>query len=212
MCSWQPHTTLAVCAYVADVSQFIQEHSYSSSSYDMTTFYTLPSGGYLAGRYENMSITSTNSTNFASLAFSNVPVTASISNFYTFFFSRQTGMPTLLETSLQLCTQTLNATVTNGTTNTVEISRSTTVVESGGHIVLVPGDETIYTMGDYSYNNLHSFLPTIFRGIYTIDAEKNINYGSDAIEVLVDTLLVMPYDLEAMALFLNGFATSVTNA
>ncbi len=36
--------------------------------------------------------------------------------------------------------------------------------------------------------------------------------GMDAIEVLVDSLLQEPYDQVAMAIFLNGFATSITNA
>ena len=57
---------------------------------------------------------------------------------------------------------------------------------------------------------MNAFLENIFRGRYEKDGDTPI-YGSDAIEVLVDTLLVEPYDEAAMIDFLNGLATSMTN-
>ena len=211
-CSWQPHSTLAICAYVADVSLYIQTHSYSSSNNNITTFYTLPSGGLLAGAYQNRSLSSVDNAKYISLAFENNTSTAVLADFYTFFISNKTSAPTLLETSLQLCAQTLNTTVTDGQTETNELFRSTSVIEQGGHKVIVPNDTNNYMMGDYSFNDLNSFLATIFSGAFTVTPDGSITYGSDAIEVLVDTLLQEPYDQAAMATFLNGFATSLTNA
>lgn len=197
---------------MADVSSFIQTHTYSSSNNNITTFYTHPSGGLLAGASQNMSLTSVDNAKLPSLAFRNVSPDASISSFYTFFISH-TGAPMLLETSLQLCAQTLNVTVTDGKTNTVELARPTTVTEDGGHKVIVPNNTNTYLMGDHSYGDLHNFLTTIFNGTCTIAADGVITYSSDTIEVLIDALLrVEPYDQPAMAVFLNGFATSVTNA
>ncbi|KAF4616234.1 hypothetical protein G7Y89_g15173 [Cudoniella acicularis] len=212
-CLWQPYSTLAICAYVADVSQYIQTHTYSSSGSNITTFYTLPTGGLLAGAYQNMNLVSTDNAKYASLAFQNNTPTSILSDFYTFFTSNKTGNPTLLETSLQLCVQTLNTTVIDGQTDTIELSRSITVIENGGHKVIVPNDTNNYIMGDYSYNDLYLFLAEIFSGNYTVAADGTATYSSDTIQVLVDSLLQRkPYDQAAMAIFINGFATSVTNA
>jgi hypothetical protein len=211
-CSWQPHSTLAICAYIADVSLYIQTHTYSSSSNNITTFYTLPSGGLLAGAYQNMSLVATDNAKYISLAFQNNTPAAILADFYTFLITNKTSAPTLLETSLQLCVQTLNTTVTNGQTETNELFRSTNVTEQGGHKVIVPNDTNNYIVGDYSFNDLNSFLGTIFSGAFTITLDGSTTYSSDAIEVLVEALLVEPYDQAAMAIFLNGFATSLTNA
>lgn len=211
-CSWQPHSTLAICAYIADVSPYIQTHTYSSSSNNITTFYTLPSGGLLAGAYQKMSLITTDNAEYISLAFQNNTPAAILADFYTFIISSKTSAPTLLETSLQLCVQTLNITITDGQTEANELFRSTNVIEQGGHKVVVPNDTNNYIMGDYSFNDLNSFLGTIFSGAFTVTPDGSIMYSSDAIEVLVDTLLEEPYDQAAMAIFLNGFATCLTNA
>ena len=215
MCFWEPHSTLAICAFVADVSPLIQTHTYSSTNNSITTFYTLPSGGFLAATGQNMSLISTDNSRYLSIAFQNIAQAAVLSDFYSFFFSNQTGTLTLLESSLQLCVQTLNATVINGQTVVEEVSRSTNVVEEGGHKVIVPNDADSYIMADYSFNDLSLFLKSIFQGNYTIAADGAITYSSDAIEVLVDALLHPPYDQSdqaTMAMFLNGFSASITNA
>lgn len=98
---------------------------------------------------------------------------------------------------------------------TLEISRSTLIGNDSkiaGKSVYIPGDDTIYIMGDYSYATLQQFLAEIiFEGSLTITPNSPVRYGSDAIEVLVDTLFLPLYDLEAMASFLNGFSTGITN-
>lgn len=81
---------------------------------------------------------------------------------------------------------------------------------SQDYVVQVPNDPARYVMGYYSFNTLNAFLKNIFQGRYQIKGDNPI-YGSDAIEVLVDTLLVEPYDEAAMLLFLQGLATSMTN-
>jgi hypothetical protein len=93
--SWSLYSTLAVCTYVADVSQYIQTHTYSSSGFEETEFYMLPSGAILATGYEMMTLRST-ADGFDSLVFQN---TTSLIDFYTFFHSNKTGNATLLETS-----------------------------------------------------------------------------------------------------------------
>ena len=67
-------------------------------------------------------------------------------------------------------------------------------------------------MGQYSFNSLASFLATVINGSYIVDADETITYETDAIEVLVNTLLVEPYDQEAMVIFLNGLTISMTNS
>ncbi|KAM0798814.1 hypothetical protein BDR22DRAFT_857833 [Usnea florida] len=62
----------------------------------------------------------------------------------------------------------------------------------------------------HCFNTMNAFLRSILQGRYEIDGDIPI-YGSDAIEILVDTLLVEPYDEAAMANFLSGLATSMTN-
>jgi hypothetical protein len=138
--------------------------------------------------------------------------TTSLSNFYTYFISNKTGNPTLMETSLQLCAQTLNTTVINGSNQTLELSRSTTLSKTNAWQISVPGDNNTYAMGEYSFQALANFLATVFQGSYSTDANGTINYDTDAIEVLVGTLLAQPYDQEAMATFLNGFTISITNS
>jgi hypothetical protein len=194
---------------VADVSPFNQTHTYSSSSNNVTTFYTLPSGGLLAEPYENLSIISVDSAlypsqKYTSLAFHDASTPALLNDFYTFYISNLMGAPTLLESSLQLCVQAFDTTVNKGMIETREVSRSTNVMETGAHNISVPGDGTSYSMRDHCFNDLRTFLQTMFAGKYTIYSNGTINYGSDAVEVFVDTLM--------MALFLNGFATSITNA
>lgn len=75
----------------------------------------------------------------------------------------------------------------------------------------MPNENLTFVMGDYSYRSLAGFLKTVFSGTYIID-DGIITYGSDAIEVLVDTLLVAPWDEAAMSTFLEGMAISITNA
>ena len=207
-CSWPLYSTLAVCAYVADVSQYIQTHTYSSSGFGETEIYMLPSGAILGTGYERMTLRST-ADGFDSLLFQN---TTSLIDFYTFFHSNKTGNPTLLESSLQVCAQTLNTSVTNGETQTLELSRVTALDKSGDLQITVPGDNNTYTMGQYSFNSLASFLATVINGSYIVDADETITYETDAIEVLVNTLLVEPYDQEAMVIFLNGLTISMTNS
>lgn len=159
-----------------------------------------------------MTLVAVDGSQYPSLVFQNVDQFAIISNFYTFLFSNKTRTPVLLETSLQLCVQTLNVTVLDGQTYSSEINRYTDVVENMGHQVLVKNDTSVYLMRDNSFGGLRSFITNLFNGSYIVHSDGSIAYSSDAIEVLVDALLVPPYDQAAMALFLNGFATSVTNA
>lgn len=77
-------------------------------------------------------------------------------------------------------------------------------------MVEVPGQNSTFEMGDYSFRSINNFLEEIFVGTY-ITNNETITYGSDAIEVLVDTLLVAPWDAAAMSIFLEGMATSITN-
>ena len=77
-------------------------------------------------------------------------------------------------------------------------------------MVEVPAQNSTFEMGDYSFDSIANFLRQIFVGTYVID-NGTITYGSDAIEVLVDTLLVAPWDAAAMSTFLEGMATSMTN-
>jgi len=211
-CTWPSYTSLAICAYVADVSQYIQKHTYSLSGFNETTFYTIPNGGLLATGYQNLTLHPTDNAAYSTLAFQNSQF---LFNFYTFLYSNQTGTPLLLESSFQLCAHTLNTTVTNGQTSTVEISRFTEVNRTGDpyYSIFVPGDNTSYIMGDYSHSTLATFLATMFNGNYTVTPPNpTIKYDTDAVQMMVDTLLFPPYDQNAMAVFLNGFATSMTNA
>lgn len=67
-------------------------------------------------------------------------------------------------------------------------------------------------MGEYSFEALTNFLATVFQGSYTIDGNGTTTYESDAIDVLVDTLLLESYDQKDVAICLNGFTISITNA
>lgn len=84
-CSWPLYSTLAFCAYVADVSQYIQTHTYSSTGFGETEFYMLPSGAILATGYEMVTLRST-ADGFDSLVFQN---TTSLIDFYTFLHSKK---------------------------------------------------------------------------------------------------------------------------
>lgn len=197
---------------MADVSQVIQTHKLSSSGFGERSEFTLASGGVLATGDQKLTVHSINTTSsdgLTSMVFQN---TTSIIDFYTFFISNKTGDPTLLETSLQLCAQTVNTTVINGSTQTLELSRSTTLSHTDHWQISIPGDSNTYAMGEYSFRALTNFLATIFQGSYSVDASGTINYDTDIIEVLVDTLLIEPYDQEAMANFLNSFTISMTNS
>lgn len=77
-------------------------------------------------------------------------------------------------------------------------------------MVEVPGQNTTFEMGDYSFESITNFLRQIFVGTFVID-NGTITYGSDAIEVLADSLFVAPWDEAAMSIFLEGMATSMTN-
>ncbi|MDI1491444.1 MAG: hypothetical protein OHK93_002653 [Ramalina farinacea] len=127
--------------------------------------------------------------------------------------SNETSQPLLLESALHLCVQRYNTTVTNGKTLTRQIGSSLThLTHINPYNISVPGEpDTQYTMGGYSFATITDFLATVFRGRYTVNDDMP-TYGSDAIEVFVDTLLVPPYDLPAMQNILTGVATSMTNA
>jgi hypothetical protein len=94
----------------------------------------------------------------------------------------------------------------------LEISRSTALHSVGAMQIIVPGDNNTYAMGEYSFNSVAGFLANIFNGSYIVDTNETITYESDAIEVLVNILLVEPYDQEAMAIFLNRLTISITNS
>lgn len=74
----------------------------------------------------------------------------------------------------------------------------------------VSNDPAQYVMGYYSLNTINAFLKNILQGRYKINGDIP-THGSDAIEVLVDTLPVEPYDEAALVNFPNGLATSMTN-
>ena len=78
------------------------------------------------------------------------------------------------------------------------------------YVIEVPNDPAKYVMGYYSFNTMTAFLENILQGRYKIHGDTP-TYESDAIEVLVDTLLAEPYDEAAMVNFLNGLATGMTN-
>lgn len=95
--------------------------------------------------------------------------------------------------------------------NNTLVNVNNTVVNMTSDIAVeVNGNNSTYFMGVASYNTIGEFLEQKFQGKYTIDGEQ-ISYGSDAIEVLVDTLLVEPWDEAAMSIFMQGMATSMTN-
>ena len=94
----------------------------------------------------------------------------------------------------------------------MELSRGTALDKGGDMQITVPGDNNTYIMGQYSFNSLASFLATVINGSYIVDADDTITYETDAIEVLVNRLLVEPYDQEAMVIFLNGLTISTTNS
>lgn len=154
-----------------------------------------------------MSISTTDSLAFTSLAFEN---TEPLIDFFTFLMSNKTSEPLLLESVLTLCVQGYNTSVINGKTITKELHIWTDLNTTQDYVVIVPNDTATYVMNYYSFNTMNAFLENIFRGRYEKQGDTPI-YGSDAIEVLVDTLLVEPYDEAAMTNFLNGLATSMTN-
>lgn len=207
-CTFPVHYSLAICAWTADVTPLLQK---SCSQSDQTQCnYTLPSGDSLAGPNDIMSILTTSSPSPKSIAFAN---SSPIIDFYTFVISNQTSQPLLLESAFHLCVQRYNTTVTNGKTLTRQLGSSLTNLSyTNPYNVSVPKDPgTDYTMGYYSFSGMTDFLATVFRGRYTVIDDKP-TYGSDAIEVFVDALLVPPYDLPAMQTILAGVATSMTNA
>lgn len=207
-CTLPVHYSLAICASTADVTPILQK---SCSQPDQAKCnYTLPSGDSLAGPNDIVSILTTSSPSPNSIAFAN---SSPIIDFYTFVMSNQTFQPILLESALHLCVQRYNTTVTNGKTLTRQLGSSLTHLSHiNPYNVSVPDNrDTHYTMGGYSFFTMTDFLTTVFRGRYTV-LDNMPTYGSDAIEVFVDALLVPPYDLPAMQNILAGVATSMTNA
>ena len=154
-----------------------------------------------------MSISTTDDTAFSSLAFAK---TNPLTDFFTFLISSKTSQPLLLESALHPCVQSYNTSVINGKTETRELAVWTHLNTTQDYVVEVPDDPAKYVMGYYSFNTMTTFLRNILQGRYQVNGGTPI-YGSDAIEVLVDTLLVEPYDEAAMLKFLNGLATSMTN-
>ena len=154
-----------------------------------------------------MSISTTDNTAFTSLAFAK---TNPVTDFFTFFISNKTSQPLLLESALHLCVQNYNTSVINGKTETRELSVWTHLNTTQDYVVEVPNDPAKYVMNYYSFNTITAFLKNILQGRYKVNDGTPI-YGSDAIEVLVDTLLMEPYNEAAMLNFLNGLATSMTN-
>lgn len=204
-CTWPLYSSLAICASTADVSTSLKSSCSTPESNNCN--YSLPSGGSLAGNEDFMSIITTDDNTSTSIAFI---YTTPIIDFFTFFISNRTAQPLLLESALHLCVQQYNTSVVNGKTQTKEQMSWKQLNMSQDYVVQVPNDPARYVMGYYSFNTLNAFLKNIFQGRYQIKGDNPI-YGSDAIEVLVDTLLVEPYDEAAMLLFLQGLATSMTN-
>ena len=154
-----------------------------------------------------MSLLTTDDSDSISIAFAQ---TNPVIDFFTFLISNKTSQPLLLESALHLCVQNYNTSVINGKTESKELTSWRNLNSTLDYVLEVPDDNTTYIVSRYSFNTMNAFLKSIFQGRYVIENE-NPNYGSDAIEVLVDTLLVEPYDTAAMMRFLNGLATSMTN-
>ena len=183
-CTWPVYTSLAICASTADVTTSLRT---SCSTLDSTQCdYSLPSGGSLAGKNNFMSISTTDDVGFISIAF---PNTSPVIDFFAFLISNKTSQPLLLESSLHLCAQSYNTSVINGKTEKKELASWTNLNTTQDYVVEVPDDPTEYVMGYYSFNTMNAFLRSILQGRYEIDGDIPI-YGSDAIEILVDTLLV----------------------
>ena len=204
-CTCPVYSSLAICASTADVSTLMKSSCSTLASEQCN--YSLPSGGSLAGKDDFMSISVTDDSAFTSLAFAN---TNPVINFFTFLISNKTSQPLLLESALHLCVQSYNTSVINGKTMTKESDPWNSLNMTQDYVVEVPNDGAKYVMGDYSFNTMRNFLRDILQGRYQINGRLP-TYGSDAIEVLVDQLLVEPYDEKAMMIFLNGLATSMTN-
>ena len=206
-CTWPAYSSLAICASTADVSTSMK--SSCSASDTKHCNYSLPSGAILAGDNEFISILSTDNETATSIAFQQ---TNPLADFFTFLISNKTSEPLLLESALHLCVQNYDTRVVNGKTQTKELNEPWTDLNTTiSYEVIVPDDPAHYLMGKLSFETIQAFLKHIFQGQYNI-TNNNPIYGSDAIEVFVETLLVAPYDLAAMINFLTGFATCMTNA
>ena len=203
-CSWPQYNSLAICALTSDVTSSLR--SSCSNSTPSVCNYSLPNGPSLASKNEHMSLLTTDDAS-PSVAFAQIN---SVTDFFTFLISNKTGQPILLESVLQLCVQTYNTTVINGRTETKELGSSSNLNSTLDYTLYAPDDDTTYVVSRYSFNTMNTYLKTIFQGRYAIN-DGLPTYGSDAIEVLVDSLLAEPYDLAAMIDFLNGMATSMTN-
>ena len=204
-CTWPAYSSLAICASTVDVTAFLQS---SCSTLDAKQCdYSLPSGGSLAGKNDFLSLLATDENTSSSIAFAQ---TDPVIDFYTFLISNKTSKPILLESALHLCVQSYNTSVTSGKTETKELTSWSSLNSTEDYVLEVPDDDTQYMMSRYSFNTMNAFLRSILQGRYEIVNDIPI-YGSDVIEVLVDTLLVEPYDIAAMVDFLNGLATSMTN-
>ena len=155
-----------------------------------------------------MSILPTSDDNSDSIAFAQ---TDPLINFYTFLISNQTSKPLLLESALHLCVQSYNTTVTNGATRTELLSSWKNINSTLDYVLEVPDDDRSYVMSRYSFNTMHAFLAKVLLGRYKI-IDSNPYYETDVVEILVNTLFIAPYDIAAMSIFLNGLATSMTNA
>ena len=204
-CTWPMYSSLAICASTADVTTSLRTSCSTLNSTQCN--YSLPSGGSLAGKNDFMSISTTDDVGFTSIAF---PNTSPVIDFFTFLISNKTSQPLLLESTLHLCAQRYKTSVINGKTETKELASWTSLNTTQDYVVEVPNDPAEYVMSYYSFNTMNAFLRNILQGRYEINGDIPI-YSSDAIEILVDTLLVEPYDEAAMVNFLSGLATSMTN-
>ncbi len=202
-CTWPLYSSLAICASTAGVSKSLN----SSCSASNQCNYSLLNGGSLAGSDDTMSILTTNEEDITSVAFAR---TTPVIDFFTLLISNRTSKPLLLESALHLCVQQYDTSVVNGKTETQERTRWTSLNMTQDYMIEVPGDPARYVMNYYSFKTMHEFLEKMFQGRYEV-IDDSPNYGSDVIEVLVDALLVEPYDEAAMEIFLRGLAMSMTN-
>lgn len=203
--TWPIYNSLAICASTSDVTAWLR--SSCSATKSPSCNHALPNGTSIAGQHDFMSLVPSSDSASDSIAFAQ---TNPVVSFYTFFISNQTAKPVLLESALHLCIHSYNTTVTDGKTKTDWLSSSTSTNWTLDYVLNVPDDDTDFVMSRYSFNTMTAFLRRVLQGRYQI-IDNNPYYETDVIGVLVNTLLVPPYDMAAMSIFLNGLATSMTN-